>query len=401
MSDELLKNIDSDESQLRIHQMALDMAERQAAQALVSAIGWKPPPNPVTLFEQLAEGTPAVDWVVEKLFPAGVGQVNAQRKTGKTTLMVNIAAALAEGTPLLKKFDVNVGPDESIAYLNMELGRDMFNAWCDDLDMTPEAQRRILPYHALDHGFGPLDFSNDRAVDWMIRWLRDSGATILVIDPLGKLYNPARWGGVSDPNAGYNAWWKVLEDIKREVKLRLVLIAHHTGFSEDGADRARGASAMMDNPTVNLAYRHSGDYNALIPPDSKRYLSGFGRGGAIDEFEIEYLPLTRRLYATGGGNRIDSAIEKLAHKLWSGVMSLCTGSEKPNKSELFGSLHWPNSGNSAEKYNKAYRYAVDRKWVEVTDGPRNSKLHAPGPCRPDDSHFGLKLNDFEEPEGDE
>jgi hypothetical protein len=94
---------------------------------------------------------------------------------------------------------------------------------------------------------------------------------VLFADPLAKLYHPARWGGGSDPNAAYTQWFTVLEDIVRCAKLRLVFLAHHTGFSEEAADRSRGASAMMDNPTVNMAYRHNGDH-AGKPLGNQRYL---------------------------------------------------------------------------------------------------------------------------------
>ncbi len=152
----------------------------------------------------------------------------------------------------------------------------------------------------------------------------------------------------------------------------------------------------MDNPTVNFAYRHGGEYNDLIPPDNKRYLSGFGRGGAIEEFELEYLPVSRRLYATGAGNRAAAGTERDARKLWGAVMQFDAGGEKPNKTDLFAHMKWTTKGSGAEKANRAYRHALDSNWVTVESGAKNAKLHSPGPNRPDDGHFGLKLNDIED-----
>jgi hypothetical protein len=136
---------------------------------------------------------------------------------------------------------------------------------------------------------------------------------------LAKLYNPARWGNGGDPNAAYTQWFRVLEDIVRCAKMRLLFLAHHTGFSEDAADRSRGASAMMDNPTVNMSYRHNGDHVGR-PPDNHRYLKAFGRDVDVDEFEIDYDNATRRLYATGRGDRAATATEAWALKAYDAML---------------------------------------------------------------------------------
>ena len=244
-----------------------DEAMRRLAHEL-----WTPPPFPTSAYDQLAEGIPEIDWVAEQLISAGIALLNAQWKTGKTTLLMSMARALLMSAAFLGHFEVKMKSDECAGYLNMELPKRLFNSWLSQMKLSDEALKRLSTYHAMEHGFSVLDFSNDQAVQWVIQWLVDSGVTVLFADPLAKLYNPARWGGGGDPNAAFTQWWKVLEDIVREAHLRAVVIAHHTGFAEDAADRARGASAMMDNPTVNMAFRHNGKVGDLVAPDTKRYL---------------------------------------------------------------------------------------------------------------------------------
>ena len=376
----------------RIGQYALDILEKRAAQKLANGISWTPPTAPKHLLAQLGEGIPPTDWVVPNLLPAGINQFNAQRKTGKTTLALNIMAALVDHKRLFRRFDVNPAPDENVVYLNMELSRAMFLSWARDMGITEDGQQRIHPFHALDEGFGALDLSNERARDWLAEWLIGIRATTLIIDPLAKFYRAERWGGSGDPNVPYNAFWEVLEDVKRNARLRMVLIMHHTGVSEDGADRGRGASAMGDNPTVNFAYRHSGDYNALRPPDNKRYLSGFGRDTDVEEFELGYVDATRTLYVTGGGNRKDAAVVGDARRLWETLMQMCATDKdaRPNKGELFEALKWSMSGSGSTKCNAAYNYAVTEQWVTVVPSG-TSKLHEPGPKRPDGDDGDMKM----------
>ena len=385
--------VDFDEDvEKRVHDLKVqDEAKRKLAHEL-----WTPPPFPTSAYDQLAEGIPEIDWVAADLISAGIALLNAQWKTGKTTLLMNLARALLMGETFLGRFEAKLKEGECVGYLNMELPKRQFNSWLSQMAVSDEALKRLSPYHAMEHGFSVLDFSNDQAVQWVIQWLIDGGITVLFADPLAKLYNPARWGGSGDPNAAFTQWWKVLEDVVREANLRAVVIAHHTGFAEDAADRARGASAMMDNPTVNMAFRHNGASGDLVVPDNKRYLKAKGRDVLVDEFELDYHSPTRLYHATGGGNRVDAKMVTMAQKAWNAVILAGVKGEKPNKTDLFADLDWSNTGGSAGKYNRAYRYALSQDWIEIEPGKQGAKLHKPGRRRPDDDQFGLKIGDVEE-----
>ena len=345
---------------------------------------WVSPPWPATLAAQLAEGVPEIDWVIQDFAPAGIIQVNAQWKSGKTTLLMNSAAALVTGEAFLGRFEVNFGADECVGFLNMELSKRQMLRWWGDMALPPEAMQRIRVYHAREHGFGALDLSNELAVEWLIEWFRDHQVTYAMWDPLAKLFNPASWGG-GDPNSAYNAFWVVLEHIMREAGLRGMLIAHHTGFNVEAADRARGASAMMDCPDVNISYRLGDDEHGLPDPKGPRYLKALGRDVELEEFEVGYTDHLRALYATGQGKRTDAQVFHLANELYSTVCALSDGrndDELPNKTTVFGELGWPMSGRAAEPCNSAYKLALKRNWVAVLR-KGSSKLHRPGPERPD------------------
>lgn len=290
---------------LRGERMAI--AAQTEARRLEMTEAWSEPPMPTSLYDQNAQERPKVDWVIEDFAPAGVLNMNGEAKAGKTTVILGAIHALTMQEPFLGKFRTNLNSDERVGILNMELPEGQFNSWFDKLGLSDDAQKRIVPYHALTHGFSAVEWSDSRAVDWTVKWLRDSGITVMFADPTAKLFNPAKWGG--DPNSAYTAWFMVVQDIARRAGLRLVWLNTHTGFSAEAADRSRGASSMMDNATVNLVLRHNGPYGK--PPGHERWLGGRGRDVDLAEFEIVYDPTTRLYRATGNGSRAEVGGEQM------------------------------------------------------------------------------------------
>lgn len=361
----------------------------QAAQAdarrLEAAQAWTPPPYPATAYDQLAEEPPEVDWIIRDLW-TGNAQVNAQKKSGKTTLLLNATAALLTGDPFLGRFEVNVESDCRVGFLNMELTRGQFNRWLSDMELADDALKRLSVYHARDHG--RLDLANGAVADWVVRWLRDTGVSVLLMDPLGSFYDQPSGG---DPNAAYLRWWACFERVVLEAELRGVLIAHHSGYSEDGGNRARGASAMMDKPDVNMSYRYeSGDGSYTDAPiDNKRYLRAHGRDVDVAEFEIDWDLRTRRLVVTGGGGRAENAAERYALKAYD-VMAVydrqqrekgIEGDAELNADELITKAGINQTGKSSGVFRQGRDLAVQRDWLKERKSG-NSKKYSLGEVVP-------------------
>lgn len=346
------------------------VGEHESARSVVLPVRW-----PGTAAEQLAEEVPEIDWIVNDLFPAGFCQVNAQQKSGKTTLALNLVRSLLTGNPFLSRFPVNFTPEEAIGYLNLELDKSMFLRWIADLGMGEPELKRLHVYHARESGFSRPILRNPRYVRWLLDWLDAHNITVLVVDTLSKLYDPLQWGGGSDPNIAYNRFWQSMESVKRDSTLRGVLILHHTGYSEDGAQRARGASAMMDNPDVNLTYRHSGGQGSPAP-DSKRYLSANGRIDQISEFELDFDVSSRKLRVTASGmKREDASRRRQAIALWEHLDKLrAAGVSEVAKTKLLVDLQLPNNGNGLSRTSEPIlKYAVSQQWI-VCSKRGNAKM---------------------------
>lgn len=329
---------------------------------------WTPPPYPATAYEQLAEAPPEVDWIFRDLW-SGNAQVNAQKKSGKTTLLMNAAGSLVTREPFLGRFEVQAEPDCRVGYLNMELTKGQFNRWLADMDLPDDALKRLVPYHGRE--YGSLDLSNDAAAEWVTRWLLDEGISLVLLDPLGEFYDQPSGG---DPNSAYLRWWAHLKHVVLQSQLRGVLIAHHAGYSEDSANRARGASAMMDKPDVNMSYRYEvGEGNYTDSPiDSKRFLSAFGRDIDVKEFEIDYNLQTRTLHATGGGSRAASAVDRYALKAYEVLVAYVNeqkqkGAEDSsfelNAGELSDRAGIASTSKQSAKFRQGRAKAVNEGWL--------------------------------------
>jgi len=193
---------------------------------------------------------------------------------------------------------------------------------------------------------------------------------VLIMDPLGAFYDQPSGG---DPNAAYLRWWARLEHVVLQAGLRGVLIIHHTGYSEDGANRARGASAMMDKPDVNLTYRYETGEGAHTdaPTDTKRYLRAFGRDVDVDEFEVDYNVRTRLLSATGGGSRAASAVDRYALKAYDVLakhdyMQRQKGSEgvaELNAGDLSDRAGVSKTGKQSSLFKRGRNIAVQAGWL--------------------------------------
>jgi hypothetical protein len=116
---------------------------------------------------------------------------------------------------------------------------------------------------------------------------------------------------------------------------------------------------MMDKPDVNMTYRYNfgeGVYTDK-PIDKKRYLSAFGRGVDVDEFEIDYNAANRVLTATGRGDRMASEAERLAAEVRAEVLRCAAGNIRPNKTDLFEKVGWSLTGRQKPKYEAGYELA--------------------------------------------
>jgi hypothetical protein len=366
----------------RIVRQKLDLEEWQAPPAGRSLdLARKEPPRPV---RQMVPG----------VIPRGIVILSAQFKAGKTTLAIDLASCLRSGEPWLGQYAVPwLGG--TVAYFNLEVDESEFHSWLDkrvprritcscpdehheDCGYEPKKCRK-LGCHSMEcecwadgeclcgddecncecevtditaHGIvhyplrgARLNLMDPHTEEWVIGELREHGARVWIIDPLGRMLEN------ENDNSEFNSWLRVVERIAREARLDLVFVLHHTGHNQgdDDIPRSRGASAMMGGTDANLAYRHGGALGGY-PPDNKRYLSGFGRGIDLEEITLDFDFASSRLYVAESSNgRAADAEARLAdlavtaleladdERLNRGDLEIAIGGKKENQAKAINS----------------------------------------------------------------
>lgn len=294
---------------------------------------------------------------VAGLIPADASTlVVAQRKTGKTTFILNLVRALTTGEDFLDEFTV-LPLDGRIAVLNYEVSAAQVGRWADDAGIDP--QRLYLVN--LRGRRNPLAHPADRAV--LAARLRELEVETLIVDPFANAYT-----GVSQNDAGeVGAWLRDLDRFARsEVGARDLVLTVHAGWN---ADRTRGASALEDWADSIITLTKDDQDN--------RYLRAIGRDVDVAEDGLLFDHLTRRLTLARTGSRKAKLAGDRSEFLVSAVHGVVTASPGLNGSQIEDTLRRQGVGAQKGEGRKALAAAVAAGLLHVQNGSRGSKLYYP------------------------
>lgn len=324
-----------DDSEIQ-KQLILKRASREADRLLRNE-SWVEPDDGWSLAEARRDPPSPVRQVIHKLLPEGITILAAQFKSGKTTLGIDMASCLLAGEDFLESFEV----DElagNVGYWNMEVDESQMYEWQDR--RVGAGAERFFTAHLRGKR---MDLLSDVTAEWAVKWLTNRDVDVWFLDPMGRMLD-------DENNASeFNRWFQALEQIVTEAKVRATLIIHHSGHADagmhDAIPRARGSSAMLGNTDANINYRHGGDLGQA-PPDSRRYLSAFGRGVDVPEMTLEFDRNSGQLYeiasASGReGDRLERGIDRAVAAVED------AGNWVLNKTRLKNAMGGSNTGKDA------------------------------------------------------
>lgn len=282
--------------------------------------------------------------------------VVAERKAGKTTLILNMSRSLLTGEPFLG--DLEVRPlAGSVALLNFEVSGAQVARWAQDVGVPPD--RLVLAN--LRGRRNPLGNAEDSAR--LAAALKARQVEAVIVDPFGRAFT-----GKNQNDAGEVGPWLV--DLDRFARsdvgaLDLILCAH-AGWN---AERSRGSSALEDWPDsiINLT-RDDSDTGG-----GRRYLRALGRDVDLEEDCLDFDPDTRRLTLSGAGDRRKAAAARHVGELIPHLLRIVD--EQPGLSgyRLAEALRTAGIPHQRGEHSKALAQAVDVGWLRVEPGKRNAK----------------------------
>ncbi len=244
------------------------------------------PPFDAGLLSEILERPEEPGYRIEDVLPSQASLlVAALRKTGKTTMMLNLARCLSTGEKFLDRFAVRPIAGQ-VGILNFEMSAAQLARWASAVGV-PEDRLVLVNLRGRRN---PLSHADDRAR--LADYLREHTVESLIVDPFGRAYT-----GKSQNDPGeVGAWLTALDSFARtEVGVFDLVLTAHMGWS---GERVRGASAIEDWADA-IAY--------LTKDDDARYFSALGRDVTIEEDRLHYDDETRLLSLTGGGSRKQAA----------------------------------------------------------------------------------------------
>lgn len=290
--------------------------------------------------------------------------ITAQRKTGKTTLTLNLARSLLTGEDFLGAFDVQaIGG--AVAFMNYEVSGHQLARWAADVDVP--ADRLILVN--LRGRRNPLSDPTDR--DALAQLLKDRHIETLIVDPFGRAYS-----GKSQNDASEVAPWLVaLDRFKVDVGARDLILTAHAGWN---GERTRGSSALED--WADSIWTLTRDDNDEC--SGERYLRAIGRDVDLEEDRLDYDHTTRRLTLSGSGNRRTAAKSRRQDDLIRAVIQIATDRPGLSGNQIAQALKEAAIPHQKGEHTKALSAAVDRGLLAYENGPRQAKLYRPTPLTP-------------------
>jgi hypothetical protein len=348
----------------RVAEKTRELRILEAARARLQAekVGAGPPFDAGLLGEVLARA-PAPPPRVEHLVPAEAGTlVVAQRKTGKTTLELNIARAFIEGSDLLGRFGVR--PVEgNVALLNFEVSAHTVATWAAEHGID---RHRLLLVN-LRGRRNPFGDPGDR--ERLVKLLRTHDVESLIVDPFGRAYT-----GKSQNDPGeVSAWLAELDTLAREDGAGCVdvILAAHAGWN---GERSRGATALEDwADSVITVTRDAED-------ERQRFLRAEGRDVLVEEDQLAFDKRTRTLTLAGTGSRKLTAKVRQLEALMPAVLELLRDTPSMSGNQLDGALKkLIDSGDLDAKHSKgdgarAAQLLERRSMVGSKAGDRRARL---------------------------
>lgn len=280
----------------------------------------------------------------------------AQRKTGKTTLVLGLARSLLTGEKFLGEFTVEPLTNDNVAILNYEVSAAQLARWADDIGF--DDPNRLLLVN-LRGRRNPLQHPDDRAQ--LAKLLREHYVEVLIVDPFGRAFT-----GSSQNDAGeVGAFLADLDRFARaEAGCRDLILTAHAGWN---AERSRGSSALEDWADSLITLTRD-------PDTDRRYIRATGRDVDLDERELGYDG--RRLYLSGGGSRQQARAEAKDREQEQAVLDVLVDQEQPvNTSDILALVRQLGGvGFQRGDAGRACQRLLDRGLVECETGPRGAKL---------------------------
>lgn len=308
------------------------------------------PPSRPTLTEELQIPDEPITYTVGEVLPAGGNALlTAQYKSGKTTLINQLAKAWADGEPFLGRFEVNA-PAGRIALWNYELDERQYRRWLREVGIKDTDRVTVLNLRGYR-----MPVTVPHVEDWIVTWLAERDVALWVVDPFARAFVGA--GRSENDNTEVGTFLDTLDVIKNRAGVSDLVLPTHTGRAEmeEGEERARGATRLDD--WADVRWLLTKDENDV------RYFRATGRDVEVCEEKLTYDEGSRGLVFGGG----DRTWEK-RRRLVDAVVEVVVETPGISLSKLRPAVRSRVEKASNDSIDSAVEYAAGRHEIHVEKG---------------------------------
>lgn len=345
-----------------VHRQLYVVEVRDEARAIKAAreadsASWELPPLGWSLKDALEAGEDQIEYVIDQLQVEGHNVLLvAKYKLGKTTVTMNLARSLVDGTPLFRYFDVRQVKGR-VAIWNYELMPNQWNEWMSRMKI--DHPDRIVPVHLRGKGTIPIWLKTVR--DQVVEWMKGNEIEYWILDPTVKA-----WGSLlqsESDNTGAAKFLDAIDDIKDRASIKNSLLSHHTGRSDEAQERGRGVTRLED--WMDYGWYLTGQ------KDSVNFHTN-GRGPIIEKIRLKYSEEDGRTFSTEAEEAEASdrregalgALQALAQIEDRGVPL-----EERSSSAVMAEMH-----GAKEDRSDGLLAATNNGWITRKSGARKAKL---------------------------
>jgi hypothetical protein len=343
---------------LKVEELLLQDEARQQVASIKADAQFRSPDYRPSLSDDLTDQPESLPEIIEGLHRTGANAVIAvQYKAGKTTLVVNVVKALADGKPFLGQFPVHF--EGRIALFNYELDELQMVEWLANIGIRNTD--RITTVHLRGQR---LPHIAERAQQWAVEFMLENNIKAWFIDPFARAF--AGCGSEND-NGEVGTFLDAVDLIKEQADVPDLWLTHHFGRKDhdQGQEHGRGATRLDDWLDVRWLLTRQHDH---------RFLKVEGRGVAQEETQLRWEPSGRLLLGAGSRKEHKRREEEVGLELT--VRAVVAAVEKQPGMTTRG-LQEALKGTSKTTVGQAVALAVEEGRVERRPGKANAFHHHP------------------------
>lgn len=335
-------------------------------------------PFEVATLEDMLKLPPEPRDRVQGWIPWNAGTIlAAMRKTGKTTLLMNLVWSFLTGQPFLGQFEV-IPVEGDIAFLNYELNARTFARWASGVGI-PIDRLHVLNLRGKTNPLGGDPQAREEAADL----LRARNIETVIIDPFIAAFP----GESENDSTATRQWLKEVDRwVREDVQALDVIISDHMGKHGESTRGSTGKEDWADSIIYLL--------NGSGEDEGTRYISATGRDVDIPEDELKFDPVTRTLTLAGTGSRREGNARRAVERMESKVLEFFQANPT---AKLSGAALNKEVGGQRGSAQKAARELVGKGVLSEEAGPRNARIfslrNSPIPTYPDLSQLEAGTGD--------